>query len=95
MRKTCPRAIPTENTAMAESSKVKRWTHHFQTDCGTLYASMPVRITGVNGTEWAKRLANEGGTADNSVPFVRDWSFFFCPLLRNVTRYYRGGNIYV
>ena len=42
---------------------------------------MPVRITGVNGTEWAYVAAyvNEGGTADNSVPLVWDWGLFFCP----------------
>lgn len=32
---------------------------------------------GVNGTEWASMEVNEGGTAGNSVPFVRDRSFLF------------------
>lgn len=31
---------------------------------------------GVNGAEWASTEVNEGGTAGNSVPFVRDRSFF-------------------
>lgn len=41
---------------------------------------MPVRNIGVNDTEWAYVITyvNEGGTADNSVPFVWDWGLFFC-----------------
>ena len=40
---------------------------------------MPVRITGVNGTEWAyvTTYVNEGGTADNSVPFCRGIGVIF------------------
>ena len=71
------RAIPTENTALAESGRVIRKAHRLQTDCGKhnhmrdmQYVSMPVRIIGVNDTEWAyvTTCVNEGGPADNSVP---------------------------
>ena len=84
------RAIPTENTALAESGRVIRKAHRLQTDCGKhshmrdmQYVSMPVRIIGVNDTEWAyvTTCVNEGGTADNSVPLVWDWGLFFCPEL--------------
>ena len=47
---------------------------------------MPVRITGVNGTEWAyvTTYVNEGGTAEDTMPFVpcftaRDEKAFFIP----------------
>ena len=38
MRRTCLRAIPTENTALAESGRVIRKAHRLQTDCGTHFS---------------------------------------------------------
>ena len=47
-------------------------------------ASMPVRTIGVNDTEWALVTTgvNEGGTADNSVPWCGIGVYFFAPILR-------------
>ena len=84
----------TENAAVAESSRKETKGAPTSNRLRNAQASKPVRITGVNGTEWAyvTTYVNEGGTADNSVPLVWDWGLFFCPDCTVYDTIMLGGN---